>query len=635
MREKLDYQYREGLKRIELNTHSELPEILPSAEKIILQIGGKKGESIDLGALCYSKREPFNESGYWGKTGKKVELNSLEACRVEFITHLITYLLESKLALKSKKSVVGTFQSFIGFCDGKEQSSEMFCKKNGFEVFIRYLMACTQTKKTIIWDVFCEYFEKEGLIGQLPLQHWYEQNRRSPTQPLLDDQVRAIVNFNNCIFNAGYDLLLNMAEFPYQFEVPEVVKEPSNHYALLPLRFQRHKRQQRIQNSVPTFNFVKRDWVSESDLLKQGLKLKKHSQVVNRIKKDKTYVDEANKDPVHWARIYFAELAMAAYRNLFMLLTASNETGLREFQDFNDVPWGEDYEQKNFAKNYWKFSYKKGRASHKKVEFKLIKEDSLQFSKYLKLRRALIQAYGKKETDCNYLFFRYNKNEFKMFKQTKQFFEFFPEIAHINSQIARATKSDILMHSTSNIGLISNLLQNDFQTVLKNYARGTVRGHITEVGGFLQNVSEVVSEKRTVSEVESEVGNCDAFNEPKAIVDIPITMNQPDCSSKEGCLFCDKYRNHGDEKDVRKLLSYLYFIEDAEIGLSETRHFEMFFKLVIDRVKDILNFIKSQSEEQESLVVRLEEEVFDRGELSDFFEQELDLRERINETWSN
>jgi len=75
MTNSLNYEYRVGLKRIELE--KELPEILPNAEKIILQLGGREGKSFDIGALCYLKRETYTGVS-WFKTGKRVVLSSLD-----------------------------------------------------------------------------------------------------------------------------------------------------------------------------------------------------------------------------------------------------------------------------------------------------------------------------------------------------------------------------------------------------------------------------------------------------------------------------------------------------------------------------------------------------------------------------
>jgi hypothetical protein len=314
-----------------------------------------------------------------------------------------------------------------------------------------------------------------------------------------------------------------------------------------------------------------------------------------------------------------------------MLLLASNSSGIDGYAEYTDIPWG-DFTKETFAKSYWKFYYQKRRANHKKVEFKLLKTDYPLFVRFLNLRKALIAAHGHAEEDCGFLFFSYSKGCFKPFSETVKFLSLFPEVPKITAQIARATKSDILLHSTNDIRLVAEILQNTPQTVLRNYAKGTVRGHVQEVGNYLTNISVVVKQTaRELNEIECELGECDSLN-PHAITSTPNHI-RPDCTSKEGCLFCDKYRVHADERDVRKLLSYLYFIQDAELSLSQTDQFEAFFKPVFERITEILTYIKEISKEHEQMVIQLEEDVFEGGELSEFFERELELKERVKELW--
>jgi hypothetical protein len=351
----------------------------------------------------------------------------------------------------------------------------------------------------------------------------------------------------------------------------------------------------------------------------------------NRVKEYKHLIDEVNNDRKHQSRVYFGELAMMAYRNLFMLLLASNGSGLDGYEDYSEIPWG-NFNQESYAKSYWKFRYQKGRANQKKVEFKLLRSDYSLFIRYLELRKALINAYGKNEEDCSLLFFFYGKKGFKPFANQKNFLKSFPEVPHINSQIARATKSDLLLHSTNDVRLVSETLQNTPQTVLRSYARGTVRGHVKEIGGFLENLSVVVKQAvRQTSEIESEVGECEKF-EPKAIESQPKKI-KPDCRSKEGCLFCEQYRVHADKIDVRKLLSYLYFIQEAEVTLSQTEQFKTYFKPVVERIESILVYIKELSADHGRMVIKLEEEVLKDGELSEFFERELALQEEVRKIW--
>lgn len=636
MPDNLIYEYRTGLKRIELE--NELPEIVPSAEKIILQLGGREGKSFDIGALCYSNREKYTGVS-WSKTGKKVVLDTLEVDRVQFINCFISYLFEKKGAAKSKFTHCEYLALFINFFD-KDYEGKGFIKiensQNNADFFYQSIRRfyIKNKKITYIWDFFCYLFEIEGVESNLKLQYWYtHKNKESSVKPLLDDEINNLVDFYQSLFIAGEDLLVKNEHFPYKWNVPNYLNEIDNKYTLLPtVNGLFHKRQVEARKILSTFDFHSDNWLDTKNYEKYSdLNDRRFDGLIKRVASDREFLKEANTDSHHNARIYFAELAMMAYRNIFMVLLASNGSGLQDYQDFNDIPWG-SYKKDSYAKSYWKFTYKKGRANHKKVEFKLLKTDYPLFFRYLNLRKKIIHAYGKDEEDCPFLFFKFSNKGFRPFTNSNKFIEFFPEVPKINSRIARATKSDILLHITNDVRRVAEILQNTPETIIKNYSRGTIRSHVLEVGSFLNDVSNVVKlSARESFDIESEVGECKEFN-PMKVVNTPEQI-KPDCVAKEGCLFCDKYRVHADEKDVKKLLSYLYFIQDAELTLSETDQFEAYFTPVIERIEQILSYIKELSKELKDMVVGLEEEVFEDGELTEFFERELRLREEVSALW--
>lgn len=631
------YEFRSGLKRIELEAG--LPDVIPSAEKIILQLGGREGKSFDIGALCYSNRESYNGVS-WSKTGKKVVLDTLDEDRIQFLNRYIRYLFGQKGSLRTKFTRCEYLALFIAFFDEANEGKDFLkveSSPSNIEVFYQSIRRFYSKNKKVthIWNFFCYLYEVEGAEGNLKLQYWYgHENDDSSVKPLFDDEIKNLVDFYQSLFIAGEDLLVKNEKFPYRWAVPKFLNEADNRYTLLStVTSIFHQRQAEGKSIISTFDFDSDTWLVESKIHEKHFQLNQRNidALLKRIENDRKLQEEANKNNQHSARIYFAELAMMAYRNMFMVLLASNGSGLEDFQDLNDIPWG-DYKKESYAKSYWKFTYKKGRANHKKVEFKLLKTDFPLFFRYLKLRKNLIHAYGMNEENCPYLFFKFSKKGFKPFSSSKKFTEHFPEVPRITSQIARATKSDVLLHSTNDARLVASILQNAPETLMKKYSKGTVRGHVSEVGDFLSEISNIVKkDARKSSDIESEVGECEELK-PMAVGSTPKHI-KPDCAAKEGCIFCDKYRVHADERDVRKLLSYLYFIQDAELTLSETDQFEAYFTPVVERIQQILSYIKELSQKHESMVVRLEEEVLEDGELSEFFERELLLREEVNELW--
>lgn len=456
MFDSLNYEYRVGLKRIELE--KELPEILPSAEKIILQLGGREGKSFDIGALCYSKRRNYYGVS-WSKMGKKVVLDTLDADRVRFLSRYISYLFEQKGAFTTKFTRCEYLALFLSFFDESNEGKDFFKVENSpsnVEFFYQSIRQFYSENKKVthIWDFFCYLYDIEDAESNLKLQYWYGHDcEKSSVKPLFDDEIKNLVDFYQSLFIAGEDLLVNNEKFPYQWAIPEFLNEADNRYILLStVTSIFHKRQAEGRSKISTFDFDSDTWLVESKIDEKHFQLNQRNigALLKRIENDRKLLEEANKNNLHSARIYFAELAMMAYRNIFMVLLASNGSGLKDYQDLNNIPWG-NYKKESYAKSYWKFTYKKGRANHKKVEFKLLKTDFPLFFRYLSLRKKLIYAYGRNEEDCSYLFFNFSKKGFKPFSNSKKFIEHFPEVPQITPQIARATKSDVLLHSTNDV----------------------------------------------------------------------------------------------------------------------------------------------------------------------------------------
>src|SRR4030066_186875 len=85
----------------------------------------------------------------------------------------------------------------------------------------------------------------------------------------------------------------------------------------------------------------------------------------------------------------------------------------------------------------------------------------------------------------------------------------------------------------------------------------------------------------------------------------------PDCHQSEGCLFCDKYVVHADERDVRKLISCRTCIyRTAHLSTSD-EYFQSLFGEVLRRIEIILVTSGGKSEDHRTQVERVRVEVED------------------------
>ena len=185
-------------------------------------------------------------------------------------------------------------------------------------------------------------------------------------------------------------------------------------------------------------------------------------------------------------------------------------------------------------------------------------------------------------------------------------------------------KSDWLIRNT-NLSTTALILQNSENTVAHAYATGSESRTIEELGQFFERISHRVRDPAKDNLTDSNdnaVGKCTDYGNPNAEKGAPI---QPNCQQAEGCLFCDKYAVHSDERDVRKLASCRYCIgQTSHLSVSK-EHFESMYGSVIQRIEQLLEYISDLSKDYRAMVQRVQKEVEEDGELDPYWSGKLDM----------
>lgn len=272
----------------------------------------------------------------------------------------------------------------------------------------------------------------------------------------------------------------------------------------------------------------------------------------------------------------------------------------------------------------------KNRAKYSVVEFEITKTFLPLFKKYLTFREKLLTRYNLK---CDYLFFSgFNRLLIKVGKLSsdenlRHFFkEYFPEIRHPSMRELRATKSDKILSKTNDVQTVAQILQNSPETVKKYYAMGTTEDHIKELGDFLGNVSKQILHKRDKSEILNSAGSC--YEQ----IPIPIKNDnaiKTDCTTGEGCLFCENYRIHSDDIDVRKLFSMKYVINSTQYQSKNKTQFDRIFIPVIKRIDYFIAEIENIDSKTKKMVKKINDEVFLDGLLDPYWDTKLDSLEQL------
>lgn len=115
------------------------------------------------------------------------------------------------------------------------------------------------------------------------------------------------------------------------------------------------------------------------------------------------------------------------------------------------------------------------------------------------------------------------------------------------------------------------------------------------------------------------IGVCQSETELAPVIADGFTLfaPQPDCSIKETCLFCDKYAAHADEKDVRKLLSFSFLVNELSKTIPHAEWARR-WPPYLHRVNEILEQMKSAQPGVVAIIDKITEEI-EYGELDEFW----------------
>lgn len=91
-------------------------------------------------------------------------------------------------------------------------------------------------------------------------------------------------------------------------------------------------------------------------------------------------------------------------------------------------------------------------------------------------------------------------------------------------------------------------------TAVKAYCAAQEGVQANDIGRFMSSLHKtVVHRAQSNTLVSVPAGGCASHGNPEPSAPAPLV--EPDCTKTEGCFFCENFRVHADEEDLRKLLS--------------------------------------------------------------------------------
>jgi len=604
-------------------------------ESVILRF--PNGKRADIGAICYLRRQPglaVYQKPPGKDYGRTVDLDSFSQQRVNpvlsIIKHISDDLSRSGRRPETVRDSVARFIAFMFWADTNGFQNAIYSKENARFVIRSYIKHLRERVLTNSISINGAARQQSTVVGFLA--HFLDEEnltrgirllRTNPalkeiTQPPSERAQARVLKLCEAVFDGLATFLLENKNYPYPLIVPSYLNYPKNITWIFPTTQWCMSRKKLLKGNIYVgqgYNFYEGRLSTVEELLATD-RLSDDPRAANTaIKNSKYQLEKANADKKHTQRKRLALNALKAFLILFQA-----QTGMSWAQVIT-LPWTDQYDVSACHQSFRAIKY---RAGNKAIFFELPVSFMPRFRQYLELRKYILG-----DQSCSFLFFTTGLNgagfpselkNLEMGNIYNMLRRIDPDIQEITSRQWRAAKSDWLIRNTdpSTTALV---LQNTEKTVLAHYAAGSETAQTEEMSGFLDMVSGRVIDKGQVVEggVERSVGYCSAYGAPN-IINGPAPV-QPDCKILEGCFFCEKYRVHADETDVRKLISCRYCLQQT-IQFAGSEEVQSSLNPIFKKIEEVLSEISLRDKE---LVIRITKAVEDDGELDNYWARKLEM----------
>lgn len=611
-------------------------------EAIVLDFGD--GLSFDVGSFCYRTRSDAVGAQKGAKDRPKserlVDVATFELARADAVRKLINHFSEM-INAEAKRPATAAFavHHYLRFVT--------LAEKNGYQNVL-----VDRTSVVPAFREFVEHLREKINLGKIKnnsgavsqntvltalkaiteiddIGHGINLLRvvkgaTEPTQPPSEEMQSRVLSLCRSIFDGFADLCLEFKKYPYPLPVPAYLNVPQNILWVFPTQKwcmapgeMEHRDSQKY--GYWAYDYTNGCLATVTDIVDRYAynpdKQRREASAEAAIEHASAGITAANGARQDRFRRRAAILAQNTFIVLFLSRTGMN------WEQVRDLPWADDdVEPDAERQGYRSIKY---RASGRDVSFEIQADFLGLFRKYLKLRRYLLN-----HTSYDYLFMTVDSGDTTGMERlsVKALTSVFDSLRRIDPLLEslkakkwRAGKSDFLLRVTD-VETTASILQNSVGTVIRSYAAGSPVTQQDELAAFFDGLRSAViaKDEKVENGVENAVGLCSKFGFPRAIGEAPVT---PDCRNNQGCLFCDKYKVHADERDVRKLASCRYCIQQTAHLSSNEEQFQRLFAPIFDRIAELLAEIEAR---EAGIVDRITQEV-EEGELDPYWARKLEM----------
>lgn len=622
-----------------------LPERLRIArpEQVILDLCGAYH---DIGAYCYTIRSDKPRSP--GKPREIVESSFLKS-RTKPILQAIRYLnqlnTDTGLTLSTLRCYTVWLKQFVDWAD---RNSMHDCLAGGGATKEAYAAFCIELRERFrlhqitanlhnagLWytGVILEGITNTEGLGRHGQKIRLKHNNNVSTEPAQPDDFAHALALNQSIFDGLSDLVLSCKPFPYRLVLPKSLNWNDNFLWVFPLRMwglpphRRGAEREKLTDTHWAYDYENGCLMAVDEVAKRCKNSHpRYAALYTRLAAERAvnlaaqFIDNANKDSRHWARIMLAMLAHNAFLFLFFANTGCNEAVAREIETNGHL------DATTLNQNFRSIKF---RAQGKPISLETPVTFLPTLRRYMQLRDWLLNG-----ASFPYLFLTLGTHNAKppaqlaeatIIKLYKALRRLDPSLPRWGARKIRATVADYYQRQ-HDASVTAKVLQNSPETALRNYNAGSSVEHRIEMSMFLEQVAEMSRkqqiEKSAANLVETkpleEGGRCGGYGHPEALADgLPVV---PDCKQGQGCLFCQHRILIASKDDARKVASAAFVMEQVILGpLHEAELRPLIQKCDADLEK-IAAFPGCHK-----MVDQVRKDVFENGNLTPFFADKFQL----------
>lgn len=580
-------------------------------------------EFVDIGIFCYKERSRT-------KAKKTINNQSLIPSRCEALRNWTESAIEG-VQIKSLQPVtIGSkFERLIAFLDYADsallkdpcENAESYA--DALRSYTNYLRNTFSTERSAS---YLQLLQSEAILSgswffpqtttdfknNLFLIRAPKHSKKQTATPS-EEEMQKSLTISSKIFNQLFDMTMQFTKLPCQvtFDKDPTWIIPGTPWYADP-----------VEKKSKTWNYREGRPLTQNETTDTAATWRKTSARTHKT------IERVNSDRYTQLRYTLASFA----RDAFLALFCAN-SGLNEKQII-DLP--EDLEIINNTKNHL-LCVIKNRSGGKNVYGTITNVFRPSLEKYMDLRKYLLR-----ERQHPKLFFRtsstedlslYDLDEGQLVKYyTKIEKTLRLDIPKLGYRQLRKFKS-VWLRKSKGVKASANAMGHTPQTSDKNYSEENKETAEAEMATFFTKLSASVSDRiigitlkelrRPEGDLATQAAHCKKPDNPRPEIQAVSAIVK--CGNPRGCLFCDNFRIHADEEDVRKICSQKYVTMETMSLTDSESHFNEVHGETIARIDLYLETISKLSKSKELMVKRIHHDVFSNENLTPYWSKMMNF----------